>query len=273
MTPGSHMEDDSGNNHPSTPVPVERVNLNHESAETEIYTPRQEAQSKYNQGGDFNNDNYWNNGYSSRGRGGSNSRFTGRGGRVERGHETRYSNSNGEYTESQYHNMDERSYGKSYYGNNGRYEDESFRPLSRPRSAGYSNPTLNDKFAGENNSRAPTTTPQRSISYEEKARLEAEERKKKEESLLREELEKKKEVEFRQKHWISRIHARDPIKTNLAKLFDELDTVNRNLLDIGAKRVALEIDVARHARIFKAEEDRVHLADEKLEAMNLSFSL
>ena len=242
------------------------------SINSEMRTPGRESHLPNEQGNDGGNDGYWNNGYySGIGRGGSSSsRFSGRGGRGGRAHDSRYTGGNGEYAEQNYYNNEDHKYGKPFYG--GRYEEDNGRPGSRPASAGYPNLSLNNKLGSESRG-GPSAVPHRTLSFEEKSRLEAVEKKKNEEQNIKRELEKLKEAEFRQKHWISRIHAKDPVKASLVKLFDELDQFNSNLLEIGARRAALEIDVARHARILRAEEDRVRLADERLEAMNLSLSL
>lgn len=92
-----------------------------------------------------------------------------------------------------------------------------------------------------------------------------------EEARLKREHDHKKNMEFREKHWIERIEATGETRKNLSRFFNELDTVNSKLLDIGTRRAELEIEVNRYNRVLKAEEDRVRLAEEKLEAMNLSF--
>ena len=61
------------------------------------------------------------------------------------------------------------------------------------------------------------------------------------------------------------------MRKTLSRCFNELDAVNSKLLDVGTRRAELEIEVNRYNRVLKAEEDRVRLAEEKLEAMNLSF--
>jgi hypothetical protein len=104
----------------------------------------------------------------------------------------------------------------------------------------------------------------------ERSRIEDEKLQKERELERKRELEKRKESEFREKHWIGRLNVKGDLKQILIKGFDELDAVNSNLLDIGARRVELEIDVDRYNRILKAEDDRVRLAEESLEAMNLS---
>lgn len=92
-----------------------------------------------------------------------------------------------------------------------------------------------------------------------------------EETRLKREHEHKKNMEFREKHWIERIQASGEMRKTLSRHFNELDAVNSKLLDVGTRRAELEIEVNRYNRVLKAEEDRVRLAEEKLEAMNLSF--
>ncbi|GAV27810.1 hypothetical protein PMKS-001278 [Pichia membranifaciens] len=97
------------------------------------------------------------------------------------------------------------------------------------------------------------------------------EKHKAEETRLKREHEHKKNMEFREKHWIERIKASGEMRKTLSRYFNELDAVNSKLLDVGTRRAELEIEVNRYNRVLKAEEDRVRLAEEKLEAMNLSF--
>lgn len=97
------------------------------------------------------------------------------------------------------------------------------------------------------------------------------ERRKSEEQKNKQERDQKKNREFKEKHWIERVHATGDSKKQLNKYFNELDAHNAKLLDLGTRRAELEIDINRYNRILKAEEDRVRLAEEKLETMNLSI--
>ena len=81
--------------------------------------------------------------------------------------------------------------------------------------------------------------------------------------------ERLQEAEFTEKHWISRIHVHGDMRKFLSRAFDSLDVANASLLNIGARRAELEIDVERYNRLLKAEDERVRLAEEKLEAMDL----
>lgn len=90
------------------------------------------------------------------------------------------------------------------------------------------------------------------------------------ENKVKRDLEYKKESEFKEKHWIKRINVKGELKTVLAKSFDELDEVNSNLLELGSRRMELEMDVMKYNRILRAEEERVRLAEECLEAMEFT---
>lgn len=103
------------------------------------------------------------------------------------------------------------------------------------------------------------------------AAAKAAERRKSEQDKAEKERELAKEVEFREKHWVGRIHATGEARKSLSKGFDELDTVNASLLRLGAHRLELEIDVNRYNRVLKTEEERSQVAEERLESMNLSI--
>jgi len=106
--------------------------------------------------------------------------------------------------------------------------------------------------------------------YHDSERLEREKLKEIEDEKMKE-LKKKKELErekeFSEKHWISRIHARGELKNELVKNFDALDVVNSRLLDIERRRNEIQMDVDRYNRLLKAEDERVRLNEEALEAM------
>lgn len=111
-----------------------------------------------------------------------------------------------------------------------------------------------------------------SISREEDEAAKVEKEKAKAKELKqKQDQENKINAEFKEKHWIERIHVSGDAKKSISKCFDELDSANDRLLDIGARRIELEIAINRYNRALKAEEERVRIGEEKLESMNLDI--
>lgn len=268
-----------------------------EQANNSYHAPSSGSDSVDIQGGkNFDNSKWsghYNSEYSGRGRGGYSAKFTRGGiGRMRgRGGSSRGSWSSG------------RGGGNAgyYYSNinnvngNGGYEGISNKQAQRPyyheRDDGIYDGKRNGNIGHEtgdgsiehqhHHSHPHQQHPQQPIQSNDDAALQKDPKRRKldEESklqsghdLVRErELERKKESEFKEKHWINRIHVQGELKQNLIKCFDELDSINSNLLDVGARRVELEMDINRYNRILKGEDDRIRLAEEQLESMNLTI--
>ncbi|GMM44970.1 hypothetical protein DAPK24_015450 [Pichia kluyveri] len=193
------------------------------------------------------------------------------------GRESHYYQSGGNANNGYYHN--EQNVGNestisntSYYGQH-IYEGYN----GSPNGGGYPNLSLKNN-PSTNNTAVPTTNTaevsnNNTNNIEDKAKIEEEERRRKEDEKVKQERRRQREIEFREKHWVGRIQAKGDIKNSLVKRFDELDEINSNLLDIDSRKFGLEIEINRLARILKAEEDRVRIAEEKLEALDLSLDV
>lgn len=207
-----------------------------------------------------------NSGFSPGFRGKSRGRGTVRGIRGNRGTRVggNYYGRNGSYDYNTYDQS-----GGQYYYNNG---IENYGKYGSSNSAGYAvegyeyHVTPEKDIATEQHVETTSTKESEEAAIKEAERVKNEEEKQKES-----ERERERDSEFREKHWVGRIKAMGDMKKKLSGYFDELDAVNSNLLEIGARKMELEIDVQRYNRVLRAEDERVRLAEEKLEAMNFTL--
>lgn len=231
----------------------------------------------------------YNNEYNNRGRGGISPRFKGRGRGRGRGRGSwrgnrggsnstpYYSKNRSHYEYNSYYAIPSNAAaaGQYYYGRE--YHGDSEYKLGNTEMYETTNDyEFNDGYKNNSNVQNGNYRNSNVVNQKEEVKnfipeKNQEVKAKAEELKQKEEHDHKMNLEFKEKHWIERIHATGDMKKVLSKQFDELDSINSKLLDTGIRRIELEIAVNRYNRILKAEDERVRIAEEKLESMNLSI--
>lgn len=76
------------------------------------------------------------------------------------------------------------------------------------------------------------------------------------------------EYDMKCNHWVSTLKLSGDLKESTNKLFEELDSVNKNINELYQKSFNLEIEVEKFGRLSRTENLKSRLTDEKLESIN-----